>query len=746
MHLAPLIRDLAVILGVAGIVSLIFHRIRQPVVLGYIVAGLIVGPYTLPFSLVSDVPSIKIWAELGIIFLMFSLGLEFSFRKLAKVGISAGLTACFEVTSMLFIGFGTGKLLGWRTVDCVFLGAMLAISSTTIIIKALDELKLKTRRFSEVIFGVLIVEDLFAILILVALSTGLVTNAFSGMALLGAAGRLILVTGSWFIAGYLLIPGFVRYVGRKSDNEMLTIVSIALCLFLVVFAAHFGYSVALGAFIMGSIIAESTESHRIEDRMEPLRDLFAAVFFISVGMLMDPAAVLPHIGSVILITIIFMISKITAITVGALITGQTLRTSVQVGFGLAQIGEFSFIIATLGMTLGVTSSFLFPIAVAVSLITTFTTPYLIRISHRFAVWLEARLPLRLKDLLSRYAAWTQERRADTAHRREFYRGLVSWIINGIVVTALFVIAREVLLPFIRTRTGSHSTARLIAWGIAALLSTPFLSAMVSAFKGFYFGPADSAKTDVTPRGGTVFAFRLFTLAWLAALSAGFFPIRYVLLISIVGVISFFVLFYRQIANSYRWFENRFLSTFEPMPKSKAPTDVLRHLAPWDAHLVRIKVHPNAEIAAKRIADARLRTRFGLNVVAIQRGLKTVVAPGPDELILPKDELLVLGTDEQVESVRSAIERPPGLEDRFRRIAGYELRQIRVAGKTIRESQIRERFGAMVVGLERAERREINPESDTVLVAGNVLWIVGEKENLDKMTVALPEAPGADGKK
>lgn len=721
------------ILAAAGAVSFVFQRIRQPLVLGYIIAGLLIGPHMFSYRMVLDLPNIRIWAELGVIFLMFSLGLEFSFRKLAKVGISASVTSIFEVSAMALVGFGLGTFLGWSNWDRLFLGAMMAISSTTIIIKALDELKLKTRRFAEMIFGILIVEDLIAILMLVALSMLAASQTFSGLALLQSATRLVLVIASWFLAGYFVVPRMVRYVGRLGSDETLTLWSLGLCLLLVVLAAYFDYSVALGAFIMGSILAESTESHRIEELIRPLRDVFAAVFFVSVGMLIDPKVMIQHSGEILLIASALIAGKITFVTLGALITGQTLRTSVQVGFGLAQIGEFSFIIAGLGQVLGVTSSFLYPIAVSVSLITTLTTPAMIRYSHRFAVKLEGKLPLRLKDTLARYAAWSQERRANAAQRAVFYRLFFRWLLNGIVVTVIFILCGEWLLPKLIAGMSSSERAQILGWSAAVVLSAPFIWAMFSLFKEFTLAPG----TAQGPRGGTLFMVRLVSIGWIGALSLEFFPVRYAVLISGTVGLFLFLVVYRQLKASYEWFERRFLATFEPAQKSQRATDVLRHLAPWDAHLVRIKVHPNADIAGKRLLDSRLRTDFGLNVVAIQRGLKTMVAPNPEDLIFPKDELLVLGTDEQIERVRPAIEKPPGLAERFRHISGYQLQNLLVTdgswlnGKAIRETGLRERFGAMVVGLERRGMRLINPSSDLKLETGDLLYLVGEIERLTK---------------
>jgi CPA2 family monovalent cation:H+ antiporter-2 len=385
MHLLPLIQDLAVILGIASLVSFISQRIKQPVVLGYLIAGIIVGPYTPPFSFVLDLPGIHTWAELGVILLMFSLGIEFSLKKLACNGKTAVFTGLFEAIFMLGLGFAAGRIVGWSIIDSIFLGAILSISSTAIIIKAIEELNLKAKPSSKLIFGILIVEDLVGILILAALPLFSVHERFEGFALAWAGGKLIFIVSCWLSVGYLVIPKLTNYVGKRMNDEMLTIFSLALCLGLVVFSAQLSYPVALGAFIMGSILAESKESIRIENLIKPLHDLFGAVFFVSIGMLLNPADILDNWRMILALSILTIIGKIVSTVIGTKVTGQDLRTSIQVGFSLAQIGEFSFIIAGLGLELGVMRPSLYPIAVSISVITTFTTPYLIRLSEKITI-------------------------------------------------------------------------------------------------------------------------------------------------------------------------------------------------------------------------------------------------------------------------------------------------------------------------------------------------------------------------
>jgi CPA2 family monovalent cation:H+ antiporter-2 len=653
---------------------------------------------------------------------MFSLGLEFSFRKLARVGLTSSITAVIEMSLMMLVGYTLGGLLGWKSMDRIFLAAMMAISSTTIIVKALRELKLSSRRFAEIVFGVLIVEDLGAVLILVALSSIAVSQTISGIALLAAAGKLLLIAGSWFIAGYFVVPRFVRWVGKRGNEETLTVVSLGLCLSLVAVADYFGYSAALGAFIMGSILAETSEVGRIEKQIEPLRDLFVAVFFVSVGMQLDFRTLSNHGGELAIITGALMFGKLFAATTGALVSGQRLGTAMQVGFSLGQIGEFSFIIGGLGISLGVLSKDVFSIIVVVSIITTFTTPYLIRLAGPLALKAEARLPERLIAVLDRYAGWITERENDVANRRDFFRALMIWTINGILVSVTFVLVRQL--------TQRDDFSELLGWGIALVASMPFIWGMLGSFARL-------------SQGGTLVWSRLFAITWIGLLSTQFFPLRFAIAITLGGVTLFSIIFYRRLEASYRWFESEFSSAFVTSPHTHDHQE-LHRLAPWDAHLVRLRVHPNSEIVTFSIGESQLRSRYGVNVVVIQRGNRSIVAPNPSERILPDDGLLVLATDEQIEAVRTLIELPSvhlGPMKALSTTEDFDLRGIRVGaetyfdGRSIRDAGIRERFGAIVVGIERSGKRILGPESTLTLETGDLLWLVGEKDALDRLSLA-----------
>jgi monovalent cation:H+ antiporter-2, CPA2 family len=751
---APLIRDLAWILAVASGVALLCQRLKQPVVLGYILAGILVAaagrvPGTwLP--VVSDAANIRAWGELGVIFLMFTLGLEFSFRKLSKVGVAAIATAGFEISAMIGLGYCAGRVMGWRMMDSVFAGALVSISSTTIIVRALDEMGLKSRRFAETILAVLIVEDLFAVLILVALSSVVENRTFSGgllfMALMAAA-RLVLVVGCWFVTGYFLLPRFVRWAGRVASLEVLMLLALGLCLCLAVLADAFGYSVALGGFIMGSILAESSESFRIENQIEPLRDLFAAIFFVSIGMLIEPGVVWREAPIIAALSAVVILGKITFVSLGSLASGHPFRTAVQVGFGMGQIGEFSFIIANLGaigLAQGVTTQPLMPIAVSVSLITAFATPYLLRVSHRVAVATEEALPIGLREALARYALWSQERRADRSGSAATYRATLRWFLSGLIVSAIFLFVDEAVYPRLMSlHLFPPVFSAFFAWGISVILSAPFLLGM---FNSFRFGTGQERRPrwqDAPYAYGALFLNRLASLAWIGGLSIEFFPARIALFFTGAAAAALCWLFFRQLDVSYHWFESGFLSTFRDTAKTPTRADVLRDLAPWDAHLVRLKVHPNAGVVGKTLLHSELRSRYGLSVVAIQRGISTIVSPRASHQIFPDDELLVLGTDEQIEAARSTLERPAedrllGLRNNREALEGYQMQTMAVSplspitGHNIRESGIRHRFGAFVVGVERQNDRHFNPSSEMVIHAGDRLWVVGEKERLDAL--------------
>lgn len=733
MHtLAPLIYDLALMLGLAGIVMLLFQRIRQPVVLGYLVAGMIIGPYTPPHSLVKDISNIQTLSELGVIFLMFSLGLEFSFQKLTRVGFSASVTGFLKVFLMIVIGYGTGMMLGWSFYDSIFLGAALSISSTTIIIKAIDELGLKTKRFAELIVGVLIMEDLLAILLLVALTTIVMTkNIFSTDMILTAV-KLILVVGGWFIVGYFAVPPLFRRISVYISQETLTIVTVALCLFLVCIASTFHYSPALGAFIMGSILAETVLMHRIEHLIRPIRDIFAAVFFISVGMLIDPLVILQHWPAVLIITFVTIVGGVASTILATFLTGQSINTSVRVGFSMAQVGEFSFIIAALGLSLKVTSDQLYPLIVAVAGITTFTTPYFIRLSGYIGDELTEKLPNRIKFFLDSYSAWVYRAQSASQKNPLFRRVSTRLIINGIIVAIIFAFihySADHQLNFLFKGSGFAHVAYLL---LALIVSSPFIWGMLFSIKKIKV--PDYAKSSLNP---AVFFVWLITLTEVSILSLIYFKTWVMVGIFILIAIIFFAIAYKQLEKSYHWFEMQLLRNL----KSEGTEDRVRYeeLAPWDTHLIEIEVGDKSPLVGKTLGEAQIRQNYGVNIVAISHGSRVIPAPRGFEKIISHDKLIVLGNDKQIDAFKKQVEkvaRSSEPEKSF--LENFILKAIlldnhhRDIGKTIRDSKLRERINGMVVGLERDNQRILNPDPDTLLQTDDLVLVVGEVDKINQL--------------
>ncbi|MFJ4063814.1 cation:proton antiporter [Pseudomonas sp. NPDC089996] len=488
MHAISFIQDLAVIMLVAGVVTILFHRLKQPVVLGYIVAGFIIGPHTPPFGLIHDEDTIKILAELGVIFLMFCLGLEFSLRKLFKVGATAFIAAFLEIVLMIWIGFEIGRWFGWTTMDSLFLGAILAISSTTIIVKALNDLKMKNERFAQLIFGVLIVEDILGIGIIALLSGIAVSGSVSSGEVFSTVGKLSLFMIVALVIGILLVPRLLAYVAKFESNEMLLITVLGLCFGFCLLVVKLEYSMVLGAFLIGAIMAESRQLLKIERLIEPVRDLFSAIFFVAIGLMIDPQVLVDYAWPIVVITLAVVLGKMLSCGMGAFIAGNDGRTSLRVGMGLSQIGEFSFIIAALGMTLQVTSDFLYPVAVAVSAITTLLTPYLIRGADPLSQKLGSVVPRRLARVLSLYGEWL--RNIQPQGEGAMLAAMIRRILLQVGVNLALVIAIFFSGGYFAGRIGNWlnqwvmdlSQQKALIWGAALLLSLPFLIAAYRKLK------------------------------------------------------------------------------------------------------------------------------------------------------------------------------------------------------------------------------------------------------------------------
>ena len=506
MHAISFIQDLAVIMLVAGVVTVLFHRFKQPVVLGYIVAGFIIGPHTPPFGLIHDEQTIKTLAELGVIFLMFCLGLEFSLRKLFKVGATAFIAAFLEIVLMIWIGYEIGRWFDWNTMDSLFLGAILAISSTTIIVKALNDLKMKDQRFAQLIFGVLIVEDILGIGIIALLSSIAVSGTVSSGEVFSTVGKLSLFMIVALVIGILLVPRLLAYVAKFESNEMLLITVLGLCFGFCLLVVKLEYSMVLGAFLIGAIMAESRQLLKIERLIEPVRDMFSAIFFVAIGLMIDPQILLQYAWPIAVITVAVVLGKMLSCGLGAFIAGNDGRTSLRVGMGLSQIGEFSFIIAALGMTLQVTSDFLYPVAVAVSAITTLLTPYLIRGADPLSMKLAAVMPKRLARVLGMYGEWLRsiQPQGEGALLAKMIRKILLQVgVNLALVMAIFFSGgffAQRIGDYLQGWVAEPSWQKALIWGGALLLSLPFLIAAYRKLKALSMLLAEmGVKADMAGR-------------------------------------------------------------------------------------------------------------------------------------------------------------------------------------------------------------------------------------------------------
>ena len=739
-----LISDLAVILFSAGLITIIFKWLKQPIVLGYIMAGIIAGPYTFGGPMVNDSTNIQIWADIGVIFLLFALGLDFSFKKLMNVGGTAMISALTIVGAMMTLGYSAGLSLGWGHMNSLFLGGMLSMSSTTIIFKAFDDMGLRGQRFAGVVFGILVVEDLFAVVLMVLLSTLAVSKHFEGMEMANSILKLVAFLVFWSITGIFLIPTFLKKAKQWLNAETLLVVALGLCLGMVLLAVKAGFSAALGAFVMGSILAETVEAENIEHLVKPVKDLFGAIFFVSVGMMIDPAMLVEYWFPILLITLVVVAGQVTFAAFGVLLSGQNLKIAIQSGFSLAQIGEFAFIIAGLGMSLHVTDQFLYPIVVTVSVITTFFTPYMIRLSDPAYRFVDKHLPQSWKRFIDRYSTGT-----NTIHHKGMWTQLLKALLRIVVtytILSIFTIALflQYLTPIIREELPGIQGGIVSAAAILVLIS-PFLRAMMmkknhsEEFQHLWNdskynrGPLVSL---IVLRIALCIGIVMFVISSLVNVAAG-------LLLLIASAIILFFIYSKRLKKHSILLERRFLRNFtarqqEQERKSPIKQRFVKHLLDRDLHLADFEVSQSSPSVGKTLKELNFRQTCGVSVVTIIRGEERINIPGGEERLYPFDHIIVAATDEEIEIFRKFV------EDRVEK-RKHELEQQRppevsleqliieentpLVGHSIRESGIRDKAACLVIGIERNGTSTMNPTPDTTFEAGDVVWIVGEKEKL-----------------
>ncbi len=740
-----LVKDLAVILVAAGVFTVISKALKQPLILGYIIAGFIVGPHLGLFPEFTSRESVEQWSEIGIIFLLFALGLEFSFKRLLKVGSSALIMALAKFVGMFVVGLVAGYALKWSTMESIFLGGLLSMSSTTIIIKAYEDMGLKDKPHAPLVFGTLVVEDLIAILLLVLLSTLAVSNRFAGGEMLWGLCKLVFFLALWFLVGIYVIPTLLKKAHKYLSDEILLITSIGLCFAMVAIASLAGFSSALGAFVMGSILAETIEGERIEHLVKSLKDLFGAVFFVSVGMMLDPAVIAQHWGTVLVITLITIVGIVLFSSAGVLLAGQGLRNAVHSGFSLAQLGEFAFIIAGLGCSLGVMREFIYPVIIAVSVITTFTTPYMIKAADPVSDFLEKKLPRSVLDRIN--PDEKEDGKTSAAEQSEWKKLIKVYFVRtmayGIILVALLVGSEKYLEPAVIKYIPAISgiLKDILCVGITLVAMAPFLYGMGARREGVNSSEAKLLKEKPSNRW-PILSLELIrnfiAIAFVLALFMTHFSLSWWLILLITAAGLTFSLSARHSAQRYSSLERKFISNLnqkEEFEKRQAPvtSSVKDKLSGYDVHIEPFVLSPDSEMAGKELRNIPEFKESGVNVVKIKRGSRSILIPNGHEKIYPFDRILAVGTDTQItafkEAMAATVQQSDGNpDDEFRVEKAVLGTESYLTGKTLRNTDMRA-AGCMVISVLGADGRFLtNPRPDYRFKDGDTVWIAGTADS------------------
>ena len=731
-----LIGDLAWVLLLGAIVTLLFKKLKQPVVLGYILAGFLASPKFVYLPTISNADNIEFWADLGIVVLMFSLGLEFSFKKLLNSGSSAIVTTLIIITGMTLAGFGVGKLLHFNTINCIFLGGMISMSSTTIILKALTDLGLKTKKFATLVLSVLIIEDLFAVLMLVLLSS-LAMGDVKGSELLFSVGKLVFFLIIWFVVGVYLLPGLLSKLRAHLNAETLLVVSMALCFSMAVFSVMCGFSLELGAFVMGSILAGTTLAEPMEKVIMPVKDLFGSIFFISVGMMVDPAVLVTYWWEILLLAAVVICGMIIFGSLGMIATGQPLRIAFESGFTLTQIGEFSFIIASLGMGMGVLVPELYPIIVAVSVITIFTTPYFIKMADPAYRFVEPRLPQGLHFLIDRYSGQT----SDANDTRQLWRDIIKrylWriVLYSVILIAIILLSTHLLFPLMNEIAGAWG--HRIATVITLLLMSPFLVAL--SFSNIKKNEKMEQHSTASFYDVPLVAMRIVRYIISLLFIVYFIGLSYRATTAWLVGVGFFIIIIvfasTKLFTRYRNIEKKFIDNLNIRENTRLG---INNNIIDDLHQAYIEVGPSANFVGDRLKDSGLRKNYGVSISSIQRGAKRIPLPSGDTRIFPGDILGVIGTDEQIKKLNDDIE---ALQKASTAITEpqpvVELKSLKlsqqsaITGTPLRDTDLRKDYYSMLIKVFREGDGYIQPGPSLVLQPGDIIWVVGDPEKFDKM--------------
>ncbi len=744
-----LVRDLAVILISAGIFTIISKALKQPLILGYIIAGFLVGPHFKLFPGITGVESVDQWSEIGIIFLLFALGLEFSFKKLLKVGSSALITAGCVCIGMFVIGMTVGQALGWSSMESIFLGGLMSMSSTTIIIKAYNDLGLKSAPQSALVFGTLVVEDLIAVVLMVFLTTLATANKFAGGEMLMGLAKLLFFLVLWFLVGIFAIPSLLKRTRRYLSDEILLIISIGLCFGMVVLANYAGFSSALGAFVMGSILAETIESEHISKLVVSIKDLFGAIFFVSVGMMIDPAVIAEHWLTILVLSFVTAIGMTLFGTFGALLSGRGLNVSLHTGFSLAQLGEFSFIIAGLGVSLGVMRGFIYPVIIAVSVITTFTTPYMIKAADPVSRFFYSHLS---PTMIARLDPSPDKKKDSSKKEQSLWRSLIKrYVIRivtyGVILVAIFLGSKLYLdkVAYDIFPGWSQITHDFFCTGVTLVVMLPFLLGLAvngSSIKKDAAALLAEKDSNVWPVMSLVLIRILIAIGFVVAVIAIHFSLSYwsILLIAVAGVAFFLIA--RKSLHSFKGIEERFMSNLN------AKEEIQHHIAPiltginskmsgHDVAAEPVEVPPACELVGMTLREAPLRQRYGINVAKIVRGGHRILIPSPDEKIYPYDEILAVGTRREVsrfiEDMRlGTLNTVLPEENDDIAVEPYSIKAgSYLDGRLLKDTDLRQRR-CMVIGVVRGEESVMNPKADFLFTAGDIVWLAGSRADCEEV--------------
>ena len=750
-ELPELVQDLALILVVAGFVTLLFKKLKQPLVLGYIVAGFLVSPHMSYTMSVVDKDDIQTWADIGVIFLLFSLGLDFSIKKILKMGASPIIAACTIIFSMMVLGVIVGHSFGWKEMDCIFLGGMVAMSSTTIIYKAFSDMGLTQQGFASTVMSVLILEDILAIVMMVMLSTVASGNSPDGVQLLGSIMKIGFFLVLWFVVGLFAIPLFLRSVRKILNSETLLIVSLGFCCLMAVISTQVGFSAAFGAFVMGSILAETVEADKIIRLVDPVKNLFGAIFFVSVGMLVKPDVIVQYAIPILLLVITILVGQALFGTLGYLLGGQTLKNAMRCGFSMAQVGEFAFIIATLGKSLGVISEFLYPVVVAVSVITTFLTPYMIRAAEPFYNVLVKHLPKRWVRRLTHIQTNNAGESASTNNlwkvlmKKMIFNTLIYGILSAAVIAIMFSAALPICRNLSIKWTGSHWIGNAVCGLLTILFIAPFLRSIVmkqnhsEAFKALW----TDRRINRLPLTATILARVLIALSFIFYICNYLTRFKNALMIAVAVGLLILMLLSRWLKKRSITLERLFIQNLqsrdiEAQKQGKKKPLFANHLIDRDIHIANLELPDDSLWAGKTLYSLRLRNRFGVHISSILRGSKHINIPNGGTILFPGDKLQAIGNDEQLTKLSKAINAE--LQPEVTNIEKHEmkLRSFTISktspfiGKTLKDSGIRDEYNCMVVGVDEGQKNLTLITPSRCLQAGDVLWVVGEEKDLERI--------------